>query len=68
MGARTLVVQAYSGPSAGDSDRHLILASPSHLRLSLVCRSGTPDMLVHTPPIRLIIDQVHTFETITVED
>ena len=50
--------------------RHLILASPSHLRLSLVCMSGTPvaDMLAHSPPIPLIIDHIHTFETITVED
>ena len=40
--------------------RHLILASPSYLGLSLVCggRSGTPvaDMLVHSPPFPLIID------------
>ena len=50
--------------------RHLILASPSHLRLSLVCMSGTPvaDMLAHSPPIPLIIDHIHTFETIIVED
>ena len=32
--------------------------------------SGTPvaDMLAHSPPIPLIIDHIHTFETITVED
>ena len=50
--------------------RHLILASPSHLRLSLVCMSGTPvaDMLAHSPPIPLIIDHIHTFEIITAED
>jgi hypothetical protein len=50
--------------------RHLMLASPSHLRLSLVCTSGTPvaDMLAHSPPIPLIIDHIHTFEIITRED
>jgi len=36
----------------------------------LVRMSGTPvaDILAHSPPIPLIIDHIHTFETITVED
>jgi len=38
--------------------RRLILASPSYLGISLVCRPGTPvaDMLAHLPPLPLIID------------
>ena len=49
--------------------RHLILASPSYLGLSLVCRPGTPvaDMLAHSPPLPLIIDH-HRFINITAED
>ena len=41
--------------------RHLILASPSYLGLSLVCVSGTPvaDMLAHSPPFPLIIDSLN---------
>jgi len=41
--------------------RCLILASPSYLGVSLVCRPGTPvaDMLAHSPPFPLIID--HNF-------
>jgi len=40
--------------------RHLILASPSYLGLSLVCMTGTPvaDMLAHSPPFPLIIDSL----------
>ena len=38
--------------------RRLILASPSYLGISLICRYGTPvaDMLAHSPPLPLIID------------
>jgi hypothetical protein len=37
--------------------RYLILASSSHLHLSLLCTRGTPvaDMLTHSPPLPLII-------------
>ena len=40
--------------------RQLILASPSYLGLSLVCRPGTPiaNMLAHSPPLPLIIDHL----------
>ena len=50
--------------------RRLILASPSYLGLSLVCRSGTPvaDMLEHSPPFPLIIDHIHAPHDITAED
>jgi hypothetical protein len=38
--------------------RHLVLASPAHLDLHLVCTHGTPvaDMLAHSPPLPLIIN------------
>jgi len=41
--------------------RHLILASPSHLGLCLLCAPGTPvvDMLAHSPPFPIIIDHFH---------
>ena len=44
--------------------RRLILASPSYLGISLVCRYGTPvaDMLAHSPPLPLIIDHIPVFE------
>src|SRR5260221_3286861 len=42
--------------------RHLILASPSYLGLSLICMPGTPvaDMLAHSPPFPLTIDHLLT--------
>ena len=50
--------------------RRLILASPSYLGISLVCRSGTPvaDMLAHPPPIPLIIDHIYLDDNISAED
>ncbi len=47
--------------------RYLILASPSHLSLCLVCTHGTPvvDMLAHSPLFPLIIDYLGD---ITAED
>ena len=44
--------------------RSLILASPSYLGTSLVCRPMTPvaDMLAHSPPIPLIIDHTPKFK------
>ena len=43
--------------------RRLILASPSYLGVSLVCRCGAPvaDMLAHSPPLPLIIDHISAF-------
>ena len=40
--------------------RYLMLASASHLGLSLVCTRGTPvaKMLAHSPPLALIIDHL----------
>ena len=40
--------------------RYLMLASPSYLKLFLVCTNGTPlaDMLAHLPPLPLIINYV----------
>jgi len=42
--------------------RHLILGSPSHLGLCLLCTPGTPvaDMLAHSPPFPIIIDHFYT--------
>jgi hypothetical protein len=53
--------------------RCLILASASHLNLSLLCRPGTPvaDMLTNSPPLPLIIDHIHDnifYDSITAED
>jgi hypothetical protein len=50
--------------------RHLILVAPSYLGLSLICGPGKPvaDMLAHSPPLPLVIDHVHPFRGITVED
>ena len=44
--------------------RSLILASPSYLGTSLVCRPMTPvaDMLAHSPPFPLIIDHTPQFK------
>src|SRR5712692_5660877 len=50
--------------------RYLILQSPSHLRLSLVCAPGTPvtDMLAHSPPLPLIIDYLDENNDIDAKD
>ena len=50
--------------------RYLVLNSASHLRLSLVCKRGTPvtDMLAHSPPLPLIIDHFDEYDDITPED
>ncbi|KAI0278463.1 hypothetical protein BGY98DRAFT_1096703 [Russula aff. rugulosa BPL654] len=43
--------------------RGLVLGSASHLGLCLVCTNGTPvgDMLIHAPPLPLVIDY-HCFD------
>ena len=48
--------------------RNLILGSASSLGLCLVCTYGTPvaDMLVHSPPLPLVID--YRIRGITAED
>jgi hypothetical protein len=40
--------------------RYLVLASPSYLKLSLLCTNGVPltDMLAHSPPLPLVINYV----------
>ena len=45
--------------------RHLILASPSYLGISLVCRPRTPvaDMLAQSPPLPLTIDHLYGINT-----
>jgi hypothetical protein len=50
--------------------RFLVLSSPSHLGLSLVCSYGTPvtDMLAHSPPLPLVIDYVDDDRETTAED
>ncbi|KAI0246015.1 hypothetical protein BJV78DRAFT_212806 [Lactifluus subvellereus] len=50
--------------------RYLILASPSHLDLHLVCTFGTPivDMLANSPPLPLIINYMGTSRETTTED
>ena len=50
--------------------RHLILASPFYLGLSLVCRSGMPvaDILAHSPPFPLIIDHNRFYPKTSWED
>ncbi|KAH9953954.1 hypothetical protein BC827DRAFT_85252 [Russula dissimulans] len=50
--------------------RHLVLASALHLRLSLVCTRGTPvaEMLAHSPPFPLVIDDVDDNDFIATED
>jgi hypothetical protein len=50
--------------------RYIMLESASHLRLSLVCASGTPVavMLAHSPSIPLIIDHFDGCDDITAED
>ena len=50
--------------------RYLILASPSYLDISLVCRPVTPvaDMLAHSPPFPLIINHFPLHQTTTAVD
>jgi hypothetical protein len=50
--------------------RILILGSPSHLALCLLCTYGTPvaDMLTHSPPLPLVIDYAMKDWDITAED
>jgi hypothetical protein len=50
--------------------RYLILGSPSHLRLSLLCTRGTPvaDMLAQSPPLPLIIYHYDPNRNVTAED
>src|SRR5579863_5673416 len=50
--------------------RRIILASPSHLGLCLLCTPGTPvaDMLAHSPPFPLVIDYYHPNHDLTTED
>jgi hypothetical protein len=50
--------------------RYLVLESPSHLCLSLVCSRGTPvaEMLVHSPPLPLAIDHLVDYRNITAKD
>ena len=50
--------------------RYIVLESASHLRLSLVCARGklAADMLVHSPPLPLIIDTLDRNHEITAKD
>jgi hypothetical protein len=50
--------------------RYLVLASASHLRLSLVCTYGVPiaDMLAYSPPLPLVIDYGDENREVTTED
>jgi hypothetical protein len=50
--------------------RYLILGSPSHLHLSLLCTYATPvaDMLAHSPPLPLIIYHNDGSHDVTPED
>jgi len=50
--------------------RSLILASASHLSLSLLCTLQTPvaDMLAHSPPLPLVIDYADKNRNLTPED
>ena len=50
--------------------RYLILGSASHLRLALLCTHGTPvaDMLVHSPPLPLVIHHDDPNQDLTVKD
>jgi hypothetical protein len=50
--------------------RNLILGSASYLGLCLVCTYGTPvaDMLVHSPPLPLVIDIYDETRDITAKD
>jgi hypothetical protein len=50
--------------------RYLILGSASYLRLALLCTRGTPvaDMLMHSPPLPLIIHHNDQNNDLTAED
>ena len=50
--------------------RHLILGSASYLRLSLLCTRGTPvaDMLLHSPPLPLVVDHDDINNDLTADD
>ena len=50
--------------------RYLILTSPSHLGLCLVCTYDTPveDMLAHSPPLPIILDYVDDSRRVSTED
>ena len=50
--------------------RYLVLGSPSHLRLSLLCAHRTPvaDMLANSPPLPLIIDHLDENIALAPED
>ncbi|KAI0289095.1 hypothetical protein BC826DRAFT_1162011 [Russula brevipes] len=50
--------------------RYLILASPAHLDLHLICTYGTPvaDMLAHSPPLPLIINLMDAAREASAED
>ncbi|KAI0251684.1 hypothetical protein BJV78DRAFT_1209845 [Lactifluus subvellereus] len=50
--------------------RYLIYRSPSHLNLHLLCTNGTPvaDMLIHSPPLPLIINYRNRSGTMANED
>ena len=50
--------------------RYLILESAYHLQASLVCVRGTlvADMLLHSPPIPLIIDHFDEYQDLSAED
>ena len=50
--------------------RRVILGSASYLELSLVCTKGTPvaDMLVHSPPLPLVLEYIIENEELVAED
>ena len=50
--------------------RYLILGSASYLRLALLCTRGTPvaDMLLHSPPLPLIINHDDQDNNVTADD
>ena len=50
--------------------RYLILGSASYRRLALLCTRGTPvaDMLLHSPPLPLVIDHDDMNHDLTAED
>jgi hypothetical protein len=50
--------------------RYLILGSASYLRLALLCTRGTPvaDMLLHSPPLPLVIHDDHIKNDLSAED
>ena len=68
MGWRTVVILTRHVRQRWRNLIGLILGSPSHLGLCLVCKYGTPvaDMLAHSPPLLLVLDYQGT--DITEED